>query len=52
MSEGTCLESMYNFYNMVVAVFIIVYLREPNAEDTLKTLPRCYRSMRQGVVHG
>jgi hypothetical protein len=29
---------MYNFYNMVVAVFGIVYLREPNAEDTAQML--------------
>jgi hypothetical protein len=50
MSETTCLESMYNFYNMVVAVFDIVYLiREPNVEHTAEMLSvneaRC-------VVHG
>jgi hypothetical protein len=38
MSETTFLYSRYNFYKMVLAVFDIVYLREPNAEDTAHML--------------
>jgi hypothetical protein len=38
MSESTCLESMYKFYNTVIAVFGTVYLREATIEDTARLL--------------
>jgi hypothetical protein len=38
MSESTCLESMYKFCRAVIAVFGIVYLREPTVEDTGRLL--------------
>ena len=34
MSESTCLESLYKFCRVVIAVFGLEYLREPTAEDT------------------
>jgi hypothetical protein len=34
MSEITCLELMYKFCKVVIAVFGTVYLREPNIEET------------------
>jgi hypothetical protein len=38
MSEATCLESMYKFCKAVIAIFGIVYLREPTVEDTARLL--------------
>jgi hypothetical protein len=38
MSESTCLKSMYKFCRAVIAVFGIVYLREPIVEDTARLL--------------
>jgi hypothetical protein len=38
MSESTCLESMYKFCKVVIAVFGTVYLREPTIEDTARLL--------------
>jgi hypothetical protein len=38
MSESTCLESMYKFCRAVIAVFGIVYLREPTVEGTGRLL--------------
>jgi hypothetical protein len=38
MSESTCIESMYRFYQAVIEVFGEVYLREPNMEDTQRLL--------------
>jgi hypothetical protein len=38
MSESTCLESMYKFCKVVIAVFGTVYLRELTIEDTARLL--------------
>ena len=38
MSESTCLESMYRFCKVVVQVFGLEYLREPDVEDTARRL--------------
>jgi hypothetical protein len=38
MSETTCLESMYKFCKMVIAVFATVYLREHTIEDIARLL--------------
>jgi hypothetical protein len=38
MSKTTCLDSMYNFYKAVNAMFGTVYLREPIVEDTDRLL--------------
>jgi hypothetical protein len=33
MSDSTCLDAMYRFYEDVIAVFGKYYPREPNTED-------------------
>jgi hypothetical protein len=38
MSETTCLQSMYRFCKVVIAVFNEVYLREPNVDDSARLL--------------
>jgi hypothetical protein len=38
MSRSGCLEAMFRFRNVVVAVFAEVYLRQPNAADTARRL--------------
>jgi hypothetical protein len=38
MSESTCLESIYKFRKVVIAVFGTVYLREPTVEDTARLM--------------
>jgi hypothetical protein len=38
MSESRCHESMYWFYENVIAVFGDYYLREPNTDDTARLL--------------
>jgi hypothetical protein len=38
MSESTCIEAMYKFYQDVFVVFGEVYLREPNMVDTQQLL--------------
>jgi hypothetical protein len=39
MSESTCIEAMYNFCSVAIAVFGEVYLREQTIEDTACLLP-------------
>ena len=38
MGESTCLESMYKFCKVVVAVVDLEYLRETTAADTTRLL--------------
>jgi hypothetical protein len=38
MSETTCLESMYKFCKVVIAVFGTIYLRELTVEETARLL--------------
>jgi hypothetical protein len=38
MSESTCHEAMYRFYEDVIEVFGRYYLKEPNTKDTVRLL--------------
>ena len=38
MSESTCLDSLYKFCKVVIAVFGPEYLREPTLQDTARLL--------------
>jgi hypothetical protein len=38
MSDHTCLDTMYEFYKVVVQLFGGAYSREPNATDTTRLL--------------
>jgi hypothetical protein len=38
MSESTCHEAMYRFYEAVIMVFDEYYVREPNIDDIVRLL--------------
>ena len=50
MSESTCLESLYKFCKVVIAVFGPKYLREPTPEDTARLLAMNASRASQGCL--